>query len=82
MTDIDITTLPGYDPTICPRCEAYPLGFAALSRADNETHICGACGTDEALLQYAAVQAGRPPALPGPMRWPVALTLRLPEVPR
>lgn len=44
---------------ICPRCEgaipnnetpgAYP---GALSRADNKTEICSACGTDEALRAF------------------------------
>lgn len=44
---------------ICPRCGggvpsddnpgAYP---GAVSRVDNETEICSACGTDEALTQF------------------------------
>ena len=46
----------------CPRCGggipnndhmgAYP---GALSRWDNRTEVCSACGTDEALTQMAAV---------------------------
>lgn len=48
-------------PKICPRCTthnwipnnekpgAYP---GALSRADNTTEICSACGEDEALKDY------------------------------
>lgn len=45
---------------ICPRCTlslipnndspgAYP---GAISRADNKTEICSACGADEALIQW------------------------------
>lgn len=44
---------------ICPRCQgfipnnewpgAYP---GALSRLDNKTEICSACGTDEAMENY------------------------------
>lgn len=46
-------------PSICPRCiehswipsnempGAYP---GALSRADNKTEVCSACGEDEALM--------------------------------
>lgn len=44
---------------VCPRC----LGFipsndapgmypGAISRADNKTEICSACGTDEAMQDY------------------------------
>jgi len=47
-------------PNICPRCKtdwipcnekpgAYP---GAISRADNKTEICSACGEDEALKDY------------------------------
>lgn len=47
-------------PHICPRCNdnfipnnitpgAY---IGALSRADNKTEICSACGEDEALKDY------------------------------
>lgn len=47
-------------PHICPRCQAdwipcnerpgeYP---GAISRADNKTEICSACGEDEALKDY------------------------------
>lgn len=47
-------------PTICPRCKdnwipcnerpgEYP---GAISRADNKTEICSACGEDEALKDY------------------------------
>lgn len=47
-------------PKVCPRCEgwipnneqpgAYP---GALSRLDNKTEICSACGTAEAMEDYA-----------------------------
>ena len=47
-------------PHICPRCQtdwipnnnqpgAYP---GAISRADNKTEICSACGADEAIKDY------------------------------
>lgn len=47
-------------PHICPRCKTdwipnnekpgkYP---GAISRADNKTEICSACGEDEALKDY------------------------------
>lgn len=44
---------------ICPRCEGYipnndtPGAYpGALSRLDNKTEICSACGTDEAMENY------------------------------
>ena len=41
----------------CPRCsESYTPPFAALSRRDNKTEICPACGTSEALEDYAGVR--------------------------
>jgi hypothetical protein len=58
---------------VCPRCNglipnnqnpgAYP---GALSRADNKTEICSACGEDEALGQFFE---GR---LASVEEWPVA----------
>lgn len=47
-------------PTVCPRCQdswipnnltpgAY---IGALSRADNKTEICSACGEDEAMKDW------------------------------
>lgn len=43
----------------CPRCKGYipnnvDIGqyCGALSRLDNKTEICSACGQDEALEQY------------------------------
>jgi hypothetical protein len=43
-----------YSPLLCPRCLGeLPVGYpGALSRVDNETEICSACGTDEALTDY------------------------------
>lgn len=65
----------------CPRCwkdgfvpydasdkePAYAAGFTppALSRMDNETYICSACGQDEAMRDYT-----RQPPIP-PDDWPV-----------
>lgn len=36
----------------CPRCGKMYDGYSALSRGDNKTNICPACGTDEALINY------------------------------
>ena len=38
-------------PQICPSCKKPYFEFPALSRKDNETHICSDCGMAEA-LQY------------------------------
>ena len=50
---------------VCPRCGggvpndstpgAYP---GALSRFDNETEICSACGTEEAMILFARTRGG------------------------
>lgn len=61
-------------PDICPRCATnwipcnehpgeYP---GAISRADNETEICSACGNDEAMQDYT--QGGCTPV----KYWPLA----------
>lgn len=39
----------------CPRCEtdlATPMTRNALSRLDNKTHVCGECGTAEAMWNF------------------------------
>ena len=36
-------------PTICPKCNKPYTEPPALSRRDNNTYICSACGTEEAL---------------------------------
>lgn len=48
--------------TKCPRCgggvpnDLHPGAYpGALSRWDNKTEICSACGSDEAMLQLGAV---------------------------
>jgi hypothetical protein len=64
---------------LCPRCEREyftPYGESrkegdlpmppALSRLDNKTYICSACGRDEGMRDFA----GAPP-IP-PEEWPVA----------
>lgn len=45
---------------ICPRCtgpipnESYPGQYpGAISRNDNQTEICSACGVEEAIAQHA-----------------------------
>lgn len=48
-------------PLVCPRCvthdwipnNEYPGAYpGALSRADNATEICSACGEDEAMKEF------------------------------
>lgn len=45
-----------YDERLmCPRCrvELLPLGYpGALSRTDNKTEVCSACGTAEAMEDW------------------------------
>ena len=57
---------------LCPRCGgAIPSNerpgayVGALSRTDNDTYVCSACGTEEALLDFATGQ------LPDQTHWPV-----------
>jgi hypothetical protein len=64
---------------VCPRCEKdvyRPYDYKgphkdgdplppALSRTDNQTYICSACGTDEAMRDFT----GAPPIPPS--EWPV-----------
>jgi ribosomal protein L37AE/L43A len=40
------------DKLICPLCDKTITGFPALSRKDNSTYICSACGTAEAMEDY------------------------------
>lgn len=41
----------------CPRCHAkFVKSIGALSRADNKTLICPACGTQEAMSDYRAAK--------------------------
>lgn len=40
---------------ICPRCKGTfdkAKDIPVISRADNKTEICSACGTEEALLEW------------------------------
>ena len=48
---------------VCPRCDGYipnndtpGLYPGALSRLDNETEVCSACGQNEALADFVAAQ--------------------------
>ena len=44
-----------YDNTtekFCPRCGAKYTDYPAVSRYDNETYICPACGVEEAMINY------------------------------
>ena len=37
----------------CPRCMNRYTDYPATSRRDNKTEICSACGTEEAMVDYA-----------------------------
>jgi predicted RNA-binding Zn-ribbon protein involved in translation (DUF1610 family) len=39
-------------PWICPKCGRETTDYPALSRRDNKTEICSACGTFEALEDW------------------------------
>jgi transcription elongation factor Elf1 len=40
----------------CPRCTNWcNMAAPALSRKDNKTAICSACGTDEAMREYLQI---------------------------
>lgn len=39
-------------PRICPICGREYTDYPALSRRDNTTEICSACGVDEALDDF------------------------------
>lgn len=50
----------------CPTCDGFipnnetPGAYSgAISRRDNKTEICSACGVDEALADFAKAQATR-----------------------
>lgn len=55
----------------CPRCKCrlrgFPEDLGALSRADDKTVVCGACGADEAYGFGALAK----------QRWPVPINIRL-----
>ena len=36
----------------CPRCKEYTTDYPAISRTDNKTEICSACGVEQALEGY------------------------------
>lgn len=50
-----------FAPWTCPRCrKVVPAQYPALSRLDNDTEICNACGTDEAMRDHLdALEGGR-----------------------
>lgn len=37
---------------ICPKCKQKYTQHSAISRVDNKTNICPACGIKEALIQF------------------------------
>lgn len=49
--------------TVCPRCEGYipnndnPGAYpGAVSRVDNTTEICSACGVEEAIVALVSIE--------------------------
>lgn len=54
----EMRELDGYEQDTCPRCQRYEIGFAALSRADNKTHVCARCGEAEAMEQFLTGNLG------------------------
>jgi hypothetical protein len=46
----------------CPRCGEAVEGVPALSRWDNSTHVCVACGVDEGIAQFIAVRTEHNPS--------------------
>jgi hypothetical protein len=45
----------------CPRCKKDYPDYPALSRFDNKTDICSACGRQEALFNFANPGKPLPP---------------------
>ena len=37
---------------ICPKCKKEIVGYPAISREDNKTEICSACGLEEAFEDF------------------------------
>ena len=37
---------------LCPRCKLKVSDYPAISRRDNKTKICSACGADEAMFDF------------------------------
>jgi len=44
---------------VCPKCRKLVVGYPALSRRDNKTNICSACGQREAMEDYRKYNKGR-----------------------
>lgn len=40
----------------CPSCKRNVTGYPALSRRDNKTDICTACGTKEAFEDFLVIE--------------------------
>lgn len=51
------------DKRSCPRCNQVLGDYPALSRRDNKTNICSACGIDEALFDFKISNIGIPKKL-------------------
>jgi hypothetical protein len=47
------------DWRVCPRCNVRYTEYPAISRRDNDTEICGYCGTEEALVDLLRSRVGR-----------------------
>lgn len=60
---------------ICPRCGGYIPNneepgeyIGAMSRIDNKTEICSACGTEEAMQQFSSQSAAAATPID---QWPI-----------
>lgn len=52
-----VATANAHETWVCPRCD-HPTGdYPSLSRRDNSTAVCGKCGTEEAMRQFAGLEA-------------------------
>lgn len=60
-------------PQHCPRCDNMTIIYPALSRIDNTTHICAACGLDE------AIESLRFGAMTPKWQWPIRLLTVSPD---
>ena len=70
-----VSPVPDRNPDDCPRCALRLDRFPAISRTDDQTPICSACGRDEALRAWA----GEP--LPEQRDWPLAADAEHPVPP-
>ena len=59
MSPEDIAHMKYKKGWVCPSCNNVSTEYPALSRRDNKTDICSACGIGEALEDYAVYLSGK-----------------------